>query len=470
MNPSDTVTESSGAVGHNASTHVASHGHISIPIICYDNDGDYLPIVCGSVSGKLYYKKLTDAGGKGSAKCVFAKSKWLSPNEFESVGGKPKAKHWKKSLLFDSRQGLDLSGLLGSSGNVQIGTILPLLEVSSPGASDGIVNANPPSPPIAQVPINPVLSFVKAYRLKGDKDSLNRLISNKFDFSAVSHVWKTLWDSCRKSLENSGLSFHVRRDTERRSGLVKVISDVTSAFDKLDDTEDCPLIYCEACDLLKLPSLDLDPVSQNLRSNTGKLELLADNISDLKAMRSTSNSSMELLRSNNDIVEKLSACCDELRNQLTSSIASIKSDLASFKSELNTYVSRVGPPPVVNANPNTTFIHPQPTRQFDRSMNLLLFGVKEQSIVDTKALVDEAFRHLVNESVGVSDIFRLGKKPASVPSSPSRPRPVLVKVASVWQKRLILSRKFKLKEFSDGEILFGRIFHLKRERETKVKF
>ena len=160
-------------------------------------------------------------------------------------------------------------------------------------------------------------------------------------------------------------------------------------------------------------------------------------------MRSAAAVSSELLRSNSEKVEMLSACCDDFNSFITL----IKTELDCFKSKLTVpSASLLGLPSKLPVHVNTK---PPPTPPFDCSMNLLLFGVKEQSIVGTTAFVDEAFHHLIGDSVGISDIF---KKQVSGLSPSSRPRPVLVKLSSVWQKRLILSSKFKLKEFGDGEV------------------
>ena len=42
--------------------------------------------------------------------------------------------------------------------------------------------------------ISPVLAFVKAFRLKGDNESLKSTIASRFDAGAVSSAVRTLWD------------------------------------------------------------------------------------------------------------------------------------------------------------------------------------------------------------------------------------------------------------------------------------
>ena len=66
----------------------------------------------------------------------------------------------------------------------------------------------------------------------------------------------------------------------------------------------------------------------------------------------------------------------------------------------------------------------------------------------TKSDLDES---LIGRSVEVLDAFRLGRKPnlptaAADPST--RPRPLLIKCASAWDRRLLLASCRKLKDFT----------------------
>ena len=62
-----------------------------------------------------------------------------------------------------------------------------------------------------------------------------------------------------------------------------------------------------------------------------------------------------------------------------------------------------------------------------------------KSIIESKAVVDE---FLAGRQVSISDIFRLGKYTQS-----DRPRPLLVKLSAVWDRKLLLSQKKNLREF-----------------------
>ena len=63
----------------------------------------------------------------------------------------------------------------------------------------------------------------------------------------------------------------------------------------------------------------------------------------------------------------------------------------------------------------------------------------------TRSLIDEACVHLVGKDIPIKDLYRLGKQSRS--EDVNHPRPVLVKFLTVWDRRLILLSKRKLKDF-----------------------
>ena len=60
--------------------------------------------------------------------------------------------------------------------------------------------------------------------------------------------------------------------------------------------------------------------------------------------------------------------------------------------------------------------------------------------------MDEVFEFLSGKQVQIKDIFRLGQFKRSQ-SSYSRPCPLLIKLCKAWDRKLILLRRTKLKEF-----------------------
>ena len=67
-----------------------------------------------------------------------------------------------------------------------------------------------------------------------------------------------------------------------------------------------------------------------------------------------------------------------------------------------------------------------------------------------KSAIDDMSTHLIGKSVRVTDAFRLGRRGEVNPQS--RPRPVLIKLESCWDKRLLLASCRKLKGYSDHKL------------------
>ena len=92
--------------------------------------------------------------------------------------------------------------------------------------------------------VDPVLAFIKAYRLKGDTDSLRRVVKDHFSSAHVENAKRLLWDSCGQLLEEVNLPFYARR-----SQLSANIEDLVAAFDALDSKDMLPEMFCKASDL-----------------------------------------------------------------------------------------------------------------------------------------------------------------------------------------------------------------------------
>jgi len=88
----------------------------------------------------------------------------------------------------------------------------------------------------------------------------------------------------------------------------------------------------------------------------------------------------------------------------------------------------------------------QQPENFDRKLNIVMFGVPEERDVSVwRRKVDEILHYITNHNFDVVDAFRLGRYG---PNGPSKTRPILVKLRTVWDKRLILSSCSSLKQYS----------------------
>ena len=228
-----------------------------------------------------------------------------------------------------------------------------------------------------------------------------------------------LWDHCRQDLEAAGLPYHSRRDSDRRSQIAANLDDIVQAFVVLDSSDLIPGIYCEATDLLQVPSLSLDPISEKVETNTLSLQDLVSKIDHLEAKLSSLFEASSNAHSQTTYAD------------VTASTIPIPSASASMSQIPQKVLSKL------------------PFSSESRDCNLILFSLPESnSIVDTKESVDEMLEFLAGKLVIVKDMFRLGKYDSSGGArSSNQPRPVLIKLTTPWDRKLILLRKSNLQNF-----------------------
>ena len=184
-----------------------------------------------------------------------------------------------------------------------------------------------------------------------------------------------------QDLEAAGLQYHARRASDKRSQLTANQDDIVQAFNSLVSADLVPSIYCETLDLLRIPSLNLVPISEKIESNTHSLHVL---------------------------VSKM----ERLETQISSCLETAGSNVK----QLNTYadVTSFVPLPPVSAPSSSnsyTRVVPKCTLSSEhRECNVILFGLPDHgSLVENKASVDEMLEFLVGRSIQVKDLFRLGK-------------------------------------------------------------
>ena len=197
------------------------------PSCTIDNVGVYINVSCGSASGQLYLDRLSESK-QSLAKCILVGGAWYTPPEFESFGGK-RAKKWKKSLQHLGKplgdfnlscpprqgvqHGLNIAGPDGSSLS-QPTQYVATSEHNTDNTSvvEGMLPglAARPCAVTSSCPllINTVLSFIKAYRLRGDTESLKRVINEHFSTSEVETAKQLFGQFTKHDLELAGLSFH----------------------------------------------------------------------------------------------------------------------------------------------------------------------------------------------------------------------------------------------------------------------
>ena len=110
---------------------------------------------------------------------------------------------------------------------------------------------------------------------------------------------------------------------------------------------------------------------------------------------------------------------------------------------------------------------PQP----DRSPNIIVLGLPENDTLEgTKEGADSLLSFVAGRSVPWADAFRLGRrKPPDTDSDSVSPRPLLIKLCNVWDKRLVLSSKRKLKGYSVSNVFLREDLPLEIRKARALK-
>ena len=81
-------------------------------------------------------------------------------------------------------------------------------------------------------------------------------------------------------------------------------------------------------------------------------------------------------------------------------------------------------------------------------MNIVINGVSEHRDPESwRGEVDDILQFLMGRHVDVADLFRVGGRYRE-----GRTRPIIVKLRSIWDHRLILGCRYKLKDYQSNRI------------------
>ena len=335
---------------------------------------------------------------RSHGKCVLVGGKWYTPSEVETLGGE-KARKSKESLLHNGKplteynltcpattQDIHIATVPTHNTVTSVRSVSPCSDVSlhSNNSPCTLTSMSSTSNMVSvgtncTFLIDSALAFIKAFRLKGDANSLKRIVYERFSSDAVDTA-KSLCDSCGQLLEEAGMPYQSRRDSDRRSQLSANLEDIIMAFNALDTNDLIPQIFCEASDLVKLPPISFDPVAEQVELNSKYLD----------ALNSTVQGLGEKLSSLFSTLSSSSITIDGTRTVASDVVGADNDTYARHASiSLPSHSTSTGLPS------RRLPIPPASSRIDDRASNLILFGLSESpSIFETKKLVEKSCNSL----------------------------------------------------------------------------
>jgi len=179
-------------------------------------------------------------------------------------------------------------------------------------------------------------------------------------------------------------------------------------------------------------------IADRQQLSEAQVELLAAKVADLAAQlepaRENGNGNVMF-----DDVKKVLQNVSCLEKKLDDSMADISARFDQTNGSLSLFancVDQARGPPVTNRG------------ESDCQMNIILSGIKENKNPEVwRKKVDKVISYVAGRSVEIMDMLRVRG-----PFINGKTRPVLVKLKTVWDKRVLLNSKRKLKDYTGGRV------------------
>jgi len=219
--------------------------------------------------------------------------------------------------------------------------------------------------------------------------------------------------------------------TERRSSAVRPahdaeIDDIIGILDDLDAQQALDTYLFVSSDITRIPKYG--PEELNIGAVVERqlrVETVVDNLAaPVEQLSSRFGTGESVQPTSTESVDKFAGLLD---NRISSLSAMLDAQVTEIKKTcsqtLKTSVTPVQQQPVI-----------------DRSCNIVLFGVDDCNGNDStmRSKVDDILLCVNGQPVVVRDMFRLGRYQAG------KNRPILVKLQSAWDRRIILSKRSTL--------------------------
>lgn len=278
---------------------------------------------------------------------------------------------------------------------------------------------------------NELLSYVNFFRDKSTAEMLRKVVLGFYLPAEIAQAKKILIESSHASLKECPLKAD-RRSSSTRKAHDAELDDIIGIFDYMDGQALLNRMAFHSTALDRLPGLygpeeiNIAVIADRQIKIDARVALLTSSVADLSADNNvfTSQSIGEVIQS----VENLNARFIELS-------VGIQGQLKSMSESCQQLASSVRRPP------NSAVVVPIATADgVDRSKNVVIFGIEENRENRLwMEVVNKVLRITTNKDVEVTDAFRLGRR-----LNEGINRPVLVKLNTAWDRRLVLIGASKL--------------------------
>ena len=286
----------------------------------------------------------------------------------------------------------------------------------------------------SELVVNELLTYVSFYRNQANANALRRTVLSFYSPEDITQGKRVIVQKFQSSLKSCSL-LSDRRNSSSRPAQEAEVDDIIGIFDTLDLLGVLKSVSFVAASLDSLPKfgpeeLNLAAVVDRQVRTDSAIKDLSITVQQLEATQAGSTSPDPYAQ------RAIQAATAEMQRKLDSFASSVYARLDHLSTVCNGLLRPTSQQEKVTQQSETT----------DRSLNIVLFGVPEERDVSVwRRQVDDILHYITDHDVDVVDAFRLGRYN---PNGQNKPRPILLKVRTVWDKRLILSTCSRLKQYS----------------------
>ena len=310
--------------------------------------------------------------------------------------------------------------------------------VNSPSASSTGCSSNVNQRSSNHVILNELLTYVGHYRNCSSRDAILRVAGWFFSPTEVSAAKKCLVDELGELVHGTS-AVTERRSTTTRPAHEAELEDIVSAFDHIDANNNLNRITFAAVNLSRVPSYG--PEEVNICSISDKQIQMSKTVEQL-------SHTLDALRS-----EPMKVSPDDIRDDVKACLKSIEKVEVSVAATQNK-IDDIGKmsmqlQKMIGSMQHSTTTTVRGAGDVDRSCNIIIYGINESR--DPSVWHNTVLRSLesaAGRAVDITDAVRLGR------FNTLKHRPILVKLKSVWDKRLVLSRTHSLRDTDEFKCIF----------------
>jgi len=294
-----------------------------------------------------------------------------------------------------------------------------------------------------KVILSEVLSYLRFYRDSANADALRRVVLGFYSADDIAEAKKLLVHEMQTKVPNCQFLTERRNSTARLASEAEV-DDILGIFDTADGQSILDNYLFVSANLNQLPKYG--PEELNIAAVVDRQVRIETSVDAVIARVDQMTSPPVDMHSR---FESVNSAITEQLNKLTSICDQFSAASSAAQSSPT-----------------------QETR--DRSMNIIMFGIPEDrdASVWRQSVVD-ALQYVAGHAVDTDDMFRIGRYASD------KTRPIIVRLRSAWDRRLILSSCYKLRDYRERvfikpdetvEVRRKRTFeHLKKHAERAGK-